>query len=57
MEFILVSQEELKPIENGERKGINTHHYTTSEIVRVAKVAFDLAKKDQIKLLLVKNQM
>ena len=35
----------IKPIENGERKGINTHVYTTSEIVRVAKVAFDLAKK------------
>ena len=47
----------IKPIENGERKGINTHTYTTSEIVRVAKVAFDLAKKDQTKLLLVKNQM
>ena len=26
-------------------KGVNTHTYTTSEIVRVAKVAFDLAKK------------
>jgi 3-isopropylmalate dehydrogenase len=35
----------IKPIENGERKGINTHTYTTSEIVRVAKVAFDLARK------------
>jgi 3-isopropylmalate dehydrogenase len=35
----------IKLIENGERKGINTHTYTTSEIVRVAKVAFDLAKK------------
>jgi len=35
----------IKPIDNGERKGINTHTYTTSEIVRVAKVAFDLAKK------------
>ena len=35
----------IKPIENGERKGIKTHTYTTSEIVRVAKVAFDLAKK------------
>ena len=33
----------IKPIDNGERKGINTHTYTTSEIVRVAKVAFDLA--------------
>jgi 3-isopropylmalate dehydrogenase len=35
----------IKPIENGERKGINTHTYTTSEIVRVARVAFDLARK------------
>jgi len=35
----------IKPIENGERKGINTHTYTTNEIVRVAKVAFELAKK------------
>ena len=35
----------IKPIDNGERKGINTHIYTSSEIVRVAKVAFDLAKK------------
>ena len=33
------------PIENGERKGINTHTYTTSEIHRVARVAFELAKK------------
>ena len=35
----------IKPIENGERKGINTHSYTTNEIVRVAKVAFELAQK------------
>jgi len=35
----------IKPIENGERKGINTHTYTTSEITRVARVAFDLARK------------
>ena len=35
----------IKPIDNGERKGINTHSYTSSEIVRVARVAFDLAKK------------
>ena len=35
----------IKPIDNGERKGINTHVYTTSEIVRVARVAFDLARK------------
>jgi len=35
----------IKPIDNGERKGINTHTYTSSEIIRVAKVAFELAKK------------
>ena len=35
----------IKPIENGERKGINTHVYTSSEIIRVAKVAFELAHK------------
>jgi len=35
----------IKPIENGERKGINTHVYTSSEINRVAKVAFELAQK------------
>ena len=35
----------IKPIENGERKGINTHSYTTGEIIRVARVAFELAQK------------
>ena len=35
----------IKPIDNGERKGINTHIYTSSEIQRVARVAFDLARK------------
>ena len=35
----------IKPIDNGERKGINTHVYTTREIERVARVAFDLARK------------
>ncbi len=35
----------IKPIDNGERKGINTHTYTSNEIIRVARVAFDLAKK------------
>ena len=35
----------IKPIENGERKGINTHTYTSSEIIRVAQVAFELAQK------------
>jgi len=35
----------IKPIENGERKGINTHVYTSNEIIRVTKVAFELAQK------------
>ena len=35
----------IKPIENGERKGINTHTYTSNEIIRVARVAFELAQK------------
>ena len=35
----------IKPIENGERRGVNTHSYTTSEIIRVARVAFELAQK------------
>jgi len=40
----------IKPIDNGERKGINTHTYTSSEIERVARVAFDLAKKRKNKV-------
>ncbi|MFA7275840.1 MAG: 3-isopropylmalate dehydrogenase [Pseudobdellovibrionaceae bacterium] len=32
---------------NGERQGVNTQVYTTSEIVRVARVAFELARKRQ----------
>ena len=35
----------IKPLENDEREGINTHKYTSKEIIRVAKVAFELAKK------------
>ena len=35
----------IKPIDKGERKGVNTHTYTSSEIERVARVAFELAKK------------
>ena len=35
----------IKPSENGERKGINTHSYTSTEIIRVARVAFELAEK------------
>ena len=40
----------IKLIDNGERKGINTHTYTSSEIKRVARVAFDLAKKRKNKV-------
>ena len=40
----------IKPIDKGERKGINTHTYTSSEIQRVAKIAFDLARKRKNKL-------
>ena len=40
----------IEPIENNERKGVNTHSYTTSEIQRIAKVAFDLAKKRKNKV-------
>ncbi len=35
----------IKPLENDEREGINTHKYTSKEIIRVAKVAFELARK------------
>ena len=40
----------IEPIENNERKGVNTHSYTTSEIQRVARVAFELAKKRKNKV-------
>ena len=40
----------IQPIKNNERKGVNTHSYTTSEIQRIAKVAFELAKKRKNKV-------
>ena len=40
----------VKPIENGERRGVNTHVYTTKEIKRIAKVAFELAGKRKNKV-------
>ena len=40
----------IEPIENNQRRGINTHSYTTNEIHRIAKVAFDLAKKRKNKV-------
>ena len=40
----------VKPIENGERRGVNTHVYTTKEIKRIAKVAFETANTRSKKL-------
>ncbi len=40
----------IETLPNGERRGINTQVYTTSEIVRVARVAFELARKRKKKL-------
>ncbi len=35
----------IETLADGSRRGINTHVYTTSEIQRVARVAFDLARQ------------
>lgn len=35
----------IEDLGNGERRGVNTQVYTTSEIHRIAHIAFDLAKK------------
>ncbi len=35
----------IEPVGSGEQKGINTLHYTSSEIERVARVAFQIAEK------------
>ena len=35
----------IEDLGNGERRGVNTQVYTTSEIIRVARVAFELARK------------
>ncbi len=40
----------IEPIENNQRRGINTHSYTSGEIQRIARVAFDLAKKRKNKV-------
>src|SRR5260221_13958720 len=40
----------IEVLPNGERRGINTQVYTTSEIHRVARVAFELARKRGHKL-------
>jgi 3-isopropylmalate dehydrogenase len=34
----------IETLPNGERRGVNTQVYTTSEIIRVARVAFELAR-------------
>ena len=47
----------VEPIANGEKRGVNTHVYTSKEIIRVAKVAFDLAKKEIKKLHQLRNLM
>ena len=40
----------IEDLGNGERRGINTQVYTTTEIKRVGRVAFDLAKKRRNKV-------
>ena len=40
----------IETLANGERRGINTQVYTTSEIRRVAAVGFELARKRQGKV-------
>jgi len=35
----------IETLPNGERRGVNTQVYTTSEIVRVARVAFEMARR------------
>ncbi len=36
---------EIVTLENGEKRAVDTQVYTTHEIERIAKVAFDLARK------------
>ena len=40
----------ISDIGNGERRGVNTQVYTTSEIIRIARVAFELARKRKNKV-------
>ena len=40
-------------MEDGQKKGVNTLVYTTNEIERIAKIAFDIAKKRRKKVLSV----
>ena len=41
---------EIVTLENGERRGVDTQVYTTGEIERIARVAFDLARKRRNKV-------
>jgi 3-isopropylmalate dehydrogenase len=41
---------EIVTLENGERRGVDTTVYTTHEIERIARVAFDLARKRRNKV-------
>src|SRR3954447_13344668 len=41
---------EIVTLESGERRGVDTQVYTTGEIERIARVAFDLAKKRRDKV-------
>jgi 3-isopropylmalate dehydrogenase len=40
----------ITEIGKGERRGVNTQTYTTSEIIRIARVAFELARKRRNKV-------
>ena len=41
---------EIVTLEDGERRGVDTQVYTTGEIERIARVAFDLARKRRNKV-------
>ncbi len=45
----------IEDLPNGERRGVNTQVYTTSEILRVAEVAFDLARKRDNRIMSVEK--
>jgi 3-isopropylmalate dehydrogenase len=47
---------EITDLGNGERRGVDTQVYTTSEIRRIAEVAFDLAKKRNNRVMSVEKR-
>jgi 3-isopropylmalate dehydrogenase len=47
---------EITDLGNGERRGVDTQVYTTSEIRRIAEVAFDLARKRGNRLMSVEKR-